>query len=124
MKKEDVMNRLRLKPYRKHLRTYGTSAEAALWKLLKNRQVDGLKFRRQHSIDSYIVDFFCPELKLAIELDGQDHIHSIIDPYDCERTDYLAHTVGIHIIRFENYIVFQRPEEIEYAIRELKKSKE
>ena len=62
-----------LKPKRKDLRTNGTSAEAVLWNHLKNRQLSGRKFRRQFSVDYYILDFFCPEENLCIELDGHNH---------------------------------------------------
>jgi very-short-patch-repair endonuclease len=50
-----------------------TPAEVALWSLLKNKQVFGLKFRRQTSIENYIVDFYCPKIKMIIELDGEPH---------------------------------------------------
>ncbi|WP_303926071.1 endonuclease domain-containing protein [Draconibacterium sediminis] len=55
------------------MRNHGTAAEATLWKILRQSQVGGYKFRRQHSIGKYIVDFFCFELMLAIELDGEVH---------------------------------------------------
>ncbi len=60
------------KPYRSKLRNQLTKSEAILWNHLKNSGL-GFKFRRQHSIDKYIVDFFCPELDLVIELDGETH---------------------------------------------------
>ena len=59
-------NHPRLKNYRKNLRNHSTSAEATLWKYLKAKQVAALKFRRQHSYGPYILDFYCPSLKLAI----------------------------------------------------------
>ena len=62
-----------LKDTRKNLRNNGTSAEAALWDILKNSKVEGRKFQRQHSIENFIVDFYCPSEKLIIELDGQGH---------------------------------------------------
>ena len=62
-----------LKPYRRVLRKKLTPAEASLWSLLKNKQVFGLKFRRQTSIENYIVDFYCPKIKMIIELDGEPH---------------------------------------------------
>ena len=68
MKKPDrIHNREYLKIFRRDLRNAGTPAEATLWKQLRNSQLDGKKFRRQHSIGPYIVDFFCPEARLAIE---------------------------------------------------------
>ena len=58
---------------RRSLRRKLTLAEAVLWDLLKNKKLDGRKFRRQHSIDKYIVDFYCPSERLAVELDGEHH---------------------------------------------------
>ena len=58
---------------RKELRNTSTVAETVLWKYLKNRQLDGKKFRRQSSVGPYIVDFFCPEKRVAVELDGAPH---------------------------------------------------
>ena len=62
------MNLPYLKGRRKELRKNLTPAEAGLWKMLKNKQLYGLKFRRQHSIENYIIDFYCPAIKLIIEL--------------------------------------------------------
>ncbi len=69
-------NRKYLKENRKMLRSNLTPAEAELWKHLKSSQLYGRKFRRQHSIGNFILDFYCPSEKLAIELDGQIHVHS------------------------------------------------
>ena len=62
----DIMNKPELKSVRKDLRNMSTSAEATLWKLIKGQQIDGLKFRRQHSVGPYILDFYCPQLRLGI----------------------------------------------------------
>jgi very-short-patch-repair endonuclease len=70
---QQINNKKELKLFRKNLRNNSTSAEATLWGYLQNRQLEGRKFRRQHSIENYILDFFCPSEKLAIELDGNDH---------------------------------------------------
>jgi very-short-patch-repair endonuclease len=69
-KKDHIFNRKYLETNRKWLRNNSTSAEAALWKLLKNKQLEGRKFRRQQSIGKYIVDFYCSQEKLIVELDG------------------------------------------------------
>jgi very-short-patch-repair endonuclease len=61
----ELHNRKFYKPIRKHLRNNSTAAEATLWQMLKKRQLNGYKFRRQHSIGNYIVDFFCYELILT-----------------------------------------------------------
>ena len=73
MKNKNLFNRKGLKSYRSSLRNRSTSAEAELWDILKSKNLDGRKFRRQHSIGNYIVDFCCPSEKLIIELDGDPH---------------------------------------------------
>ena len=94
---------------RRGLRNGATSAEAELWKYLKKSQLRGRKFRRQHSIGPYIVDFYCPSEKLAIELDGEVHTAPNRQDYDAMREGYL-HKQGIRVVRFENRIVFERLE--------------
>ena len=96
------------KESRRELRTNMTIAEAALWKLLKNKNVAGLQFRRQFSIDRYILDFYCPELKLAIELDGDYHYHMSQPRADYIRDKYLSENFGIKTLRFENEVVFSQ----------------
>ena len=64
-------NRDYLIQIRKHLRNNSTAAESTLWKILKKRQVGGYKFRRQHSIGKYVVDFYCPELQLVLEYEAE-----------------------------------------------------
>lgn len=97
-----------LKTFRKNLRNNLTTAEAKLWILLKGRQLDDRKFRRQHSVANYILDFYCPEERLAIELDGQGHFEASQAERDRERDLFLAHT-GIKVLRFENKWVWDRP---------------
>ena len=91
--------------------------EAALWKHLQSRALHGKKFRRQHSIGPYIVDFYCPESRLVIELDGQPHYEFIADPYEAERTAYLQR-LGMKILRFENRLIFEALDAVLQAIRE------
>ena len=124
--KEKVMNKKELKLFRTNLRLNLTSAEARLWTYLKNKQVGGLKFRRQQSIDDIIVDFYCPELLLAIELDGDYHYHGLKSEMDYERDKQLFERYGIRVLRFENHIVFDNPDAIILAIlheKELKNIK-
>ena len=83
---------------RKMLRNNPTPHEQLLWKFLKGSQ-RGLKFRRQHGIGSYIVDFYAASLKLIIELDGEPHIHN--KEYDQMRETYLA-SQGCTVLRFWN----------------------
>jgi very-short-patch-repair endonuclease len=101
MPNTSLYNHKLLKTRRKQLRNNLTPAEAALWECIKNSQLKGKKFRRQHSIGSYIVDFYCPELKLVIELDGQSHDSNDQYLYDQRRTNFLFKN-GIKVIRFEN----------------------
>ena len=60
-------------PLRKELRNKGTSAEATLWLSLKGRQIEGMRWRRQFGVGPFILDFYCPQLHLCIELDGAQH---------------------------------------------------
>jgi len=98
-----------LRTFRKELRERLTPAEAALWNMLKNSQLEGRKFRRQHSVDFYILDFYCPMERLAVELDGQVHMSGKAQQYDYERSLFLEF-YKIKVIRFENKWVFDEPE--------------
>jgi very-short-patch-repair endonuclease len=101
---------------RKELRGSLTSAEAFLWKHVKNSQLEGKKFRRQHSIGPYIVDFFCPEHRLAIELDGAGHMTEIGAEKDAERSEFLKR-FHVTVIRLENTAVFENTEAVLEEIR-------
>ncbi|MBP6392183.1 MAG: endonuclease domain-containing protein [Flavobacteriales bacterium] len=115
-------NRPGLKSIRKGLRSEATSAEATLWSCLKNKQLDGLKFRRQHSFGEHvIVDLYCPEIRLAIELDGSAHSDPIGSANDGVRDEYL-HERGIRVLRFDNREVLEDPERVLEAIRSYAKS--
>lgn len=103
---DKIHNEKRLKALRRGLRNEATSAEAALWKYLRKSQLGGRKFRRQHSIGPYIVDFYCPAEKLAVELDGEPHNAPNRRDYDAERKDYLQKQ-GVRVVRFENQVVFK-----------------
>jgi len=92
-------NRKYLKAQRQDLRNNLTPAEAELWKYLKGAQLAGRKFRRQHSIGNYILDFYCPAERLVVELDGQVHQHLITAQADAERDEKLQ-ALGIQVIRF------------------------
>lgn len=82
---------------RKDLRNNATPQEVILWSRLRNSQL-GFKFRRQSSVGQYILDFYCPERRLAIEVDGSQHIDSESDK---ERTDFLS-SQNIKMLRFWN----------------------
>jgi very-short-patch-repair endonuclease len=95
-----------LQTFRKELRANLTPAEAALWKMIQGSRLEGRKFRRQHSVGLYILDFYCPAEKLAVELDGQVHNNEQANQYDHARKLFLEF-YGIKVIRFENKWVFE-----------------
>lgn len=95
-------NALFLKQRRRDLRRKATPAEKHLWNYLRQRRLLGWKFVRQYSIDSFILDFYCPQARLAIELDGGHHNQPTQREYDQARTAYLNHH-GIRVLRFWNH---------------------
>jgi very-short-patch-repair endonuclease len=101
---------------RRQLRQSLTAAEALLWLNLKRSKLDGKKFRRQHSVGPYIVDFFCPECRLAVELDGDGHMTESGAEWDVKRTDFLKR-FNVRVIRFENREVFENIEGVLEEIR-------
>ncbi|MFO1430791.1 MAG: endonuclease domain-containing protein [Candidatus Competibacteraceae bacterium] len=105
-----------LKPRRKALRSTMTPAEIKLWQVLKHSQLDNLKFRRQHSIGPFIVDFYCPSARLIVELDGSTHDNETAWQRDEQRTAYLE-SLGLRIVRFENRDVI---ENLEGVLAEIK----
>lgn len=96
-----------LKPRAQNLRKNMTLAEQRLWYFLRNKQLNGIKFRRQQTIGYYIVDFVSMEHKLIIELDGGQHAEQVI--YDNQRTEFLNQQ-GYRVIRFWNNDVLQNME--------------
>ena len=106
----------KFKTFRRKLRSKLTPAEARLWSLIQNSQIEGRKFRRQHSFDGYILDFYCPKEKLGIELDGEVHLNEKAAQYDYERKLFMEY-FGIKILRFENKYVFDATEWVLDTIR-------
>ena len=90
---------------RKELRNNSTPAEKLLWSVLQHSNLGGYKFRRQHSVGAYILDFYCPSECLAVELDGDSHFTDEAIEYDRERTAYL-NALGIKVFRFLNTDVY------------------
>jgi very-short-patch-repair endonuclease len=86
---------------RRTLRRRSTPAEQALWNYLRARRFHDLKFRRQYSIGNYIVDFYCPEKRLVVEIDGEGHSTEQQQAYDEARTAWL-NTMYVKVIRFSN----------------------
>ena len=91
----------KLYQYGRELRQDSTEAERLLWTVLRNRKLNGLKFRRQHPLDKFIVDFYCNEKKLVVELDGGVHNEKINREYDEARTAILA-GLNVIVLRFKN----------------------
>ena len=103
-----IYNDFKSKEKRQNLRNNQTEAERKLWKYLRNKQLD-IKFRRQYGIGNYIADFYCPELKLVVELDGEQHYTKEGMEYDKIREDYMS-SLGIKTIRFSNSDVMRNIE--------------
>lgn len=97
----NLYNITSLKVIRSQLRSNMTEAERILWSVLKDRKLEGRKFRRQFSIGYYIADFYCPSEKILIELDGQHHYLPEGIKKDKERDEHLE-MFGIKVLRFEN----------------------
>jgi len=102
---------------RRRLRKNATDAERKLWSTLRSRGMAGLKFFRQYSIGPYILDFYCPERRLAIEVDGGQHAHLHGQQHDDHRDRYLT-GLNIRVIRFWNNDVLQNIEGVWERIRE------
>lgn len=115
-------NRTSEKAKRRQLRKDQTYAEKIIWMHLRNRKMLGYKFRRQYSVDKYVIDFYCPELKLAIESDGSVHDLPEQKTYDRKRQEYLEN-FGIKFVRIKNEELFGNPnkafEKIEMEIKKL-----
>jgi len=98
----------------KQLRRNQTDVEKKLWYRLRNRQINGCKFRRQHQIGKYVVDFACPEMKLVVELDGGQHAEQL--ELDASRTEFLAQQ-GYRVLRAWNNQVVENIDGVLEAIR-------
>ena len=105
----------KLKEFARQLRNNSTQSEIWLWKRLKGKQRLGYDFHRQKPIDNYILDFFCHELMLGIELDGISHMFDEIQEHDQEKTQRM-NQLGITILRFHDDEVFQDIDAVVQAI--------
>lgn len=101
-----------LKARIREMRRHATDAETLLWKILRNRAFHDAKFRRQHPVGGYVLDFYCHEAKLAIELDGSQHNEDEQAKYDEERTQILREQHGIEVIRLWNSDLLNKTEEV------------
>jgi len=102
----EIFNRLPQKDLRKILRHNMPKAEVVLWSRIKGRQVNGRKFRRQYSIGKYVVDFYCPECELIIEIDGDSHYSGVeTKNYDSTRQECIE-SLGLKFLRFTNLEIY------------------
>lgn len=90
---------------RRILRRNLPKAEAILWKKLSRKQAMGYKFRRQYGVDAFVIDFYYPELKLAVEIDGDSHFRNQAEEYDHSRQEHIEQ-FGITFLRFTNQEVY------------------
>ena|ERR1700741_4425485 len=106
MKENQSHNKRILKSIRKKLRNNPTSGEDLLWQALKGSKLEGRKFRRQHSIGKYVVDFYCPSENLILEVDGDIQQIEEVKEKDLVREKYLI-DLGFKIVRIQNDDVFR-----------------
>jgi very-short-patch-repair endonuclease len=102
----------------RELRRAMTPAEKKLWQHICDNQL-GVRFRRQHAVGSYIVDFFCAKWKLVVEVDGDTHAESERAEYDAERTQWLNEQKNYAVIRFWNNDVIHNIESVLLTLSEL-----
>ncbi|MBI2066416.1 MAG: endonuclease domain-containing protein [Deltaproteobacteria bacterium] len=107
-----------LKPRRQRLRIKQSDAEEILWEQLRNRQILNTKFYRQYSVGPYILDFFSPACRLAVELDGAHHQIEEVRKIDEERSLFLE-SEDIKVIRFWNQEVLKNIEDVLTKIRKV-----
>ena len=105
---------------RQTLRNNATAPEAILWRILKGKQIESLKFRRQFGLGPYVLDFYCPEIRLCIELDGGVHKTHEQAQYDEIRSKFINEN-NIKVLRFENDVVYRNMNAIVEAIKMHKK---
>ena len=96
-----TMNRLLTKNKRIELRRTQTDAEKKLWARLRNKHFKDMKFYRQHGIGNYVADFWCPDNKIVVEVNGSQHYEESNLEYDQRRTEYFQ-SLGIRVVRFTN----------------------
>jgi very-short-patch-repair endonuclease len=103
----EIVNINSMREIRRELRQTETNTERLLWNALRNRQLAGKRFCRQQSIGTYVVDFYCAEANLVVELDGSVHDTPEAQRYDREREDVIC-DLGLTMLRFRNDDVEQR----------------
>ena len=78
-----------------------TAPELVFWTAIRERKLKGYKFRRQYSVERYVIDFYCTKVRLGIEIDGSSHFNQNQKQYDNLRSEYI-HSLGIKILRYTN----------------------
>ena len=111
-----IFNNKITKERRRELRKAQTDSEAVLWRILRNKQMGGYKFFRQYGVGPYIVDFYCPLVKVVIEVDGGQHYSEEGLKHDYKREKFLKES-GIRVIRFNNLDVLNNKEEVFESIQ-------
>ena len=108
-------NQLQSESDRKRLRSNQTFAEKVFWEAVRGKEL-GVRFRRQHGVGSFTLDFYCSELRLAIELDGEYHLEKTAQLHDEQRTKFLSE-FSISVLRFSNKEIL---EDLDRVIKHLK----
>jgi len=101
--------------FARRLRHHQTEAERKLWSQIRNGQIGGFKFRRQVPVGGFIVDFYCIEARLVVELDGGQHFEGDAIQYDQKRTEKLAE-LKITVVRFSNFEMLKFPDAVARTI--------
>ena len=117
MKRKIIRYNPKLKEYARELRNNSTLTEILLWQKLKRKQMFGYDFHRQKAIDNYILDFFCHELILGIEIDGYSHELIEVFEKDTKKTKKM-NSLGITVLRFSDYQVLKEMENVLRAIEQ------
>jgi very-short-patch-repair endonuclease len=119
-----IFNKPKFKELRQKLRNNMPDAEIILWSELQGKRLNGLKFRRQYGVGSYVVDFYCHKFKLAIEVDGDSHFEEGAEEKDKRRQEYIE-SQGIKFFRCTNTDVYENLngviEDLLYEIENIKK---
>ena len=113
-----IFNQTSEKEKRRKLRKESPQAERLLWYRLRNRQLLGCRFRRQYSVGAYVLDFYCPQLRLAIEIDGDSHFQPGSPEYDEQRQREIE-ALGVRFLRFRNDQVFENLDGVLECIAEI-----
>ena len=113
----EFFNRKPVTSRRRELRAVMPEPEVVLWAKLRGRQVEGVKFRRQYSVGPYIIDFFAPQAKLAVEVDGETHSAEGAPEHDRRKQAYIE-GFGIRVLRFTNRDVLRNLEGVLVTIQQ------